>query len=345
MSFLQLPVERSPGFISECYHNIRLSIVQSEGDWFPWFYSHFDTLLYHFDGENFPIIQFEDHLNIYRSILRETPLDEQHHSVDRLIQCLHAGSYILVFLNWRYVEEFNRFGVQEDAVHETLIYGCDKENKCFLALAFETNGHRYGPFTISFAKLTEELTRLLNHAKNETRWLHHYGYPISSIVPDRQFLSAFALDTRKLFFSLNRRRIPVDSETSKTAPLSYGHHIFLGFANYFNTVNDISKHDHETWNIMIHKIMLCNKMTLNRVAYMEGTRTGSDPSLSRLILKLAESERALLLAIRSLSLKYQSKPEKGLLKEVSERFMKIYELEKKSLPLLLQFFLSNGKEK
>lgn len=332
-----LDVNRSPGFEIECYHNVRLSIILKSKDNFPWFHGNFVNLQVKAPINNeFPIVQFEDHLNIYSEVLHEEKINFNNDWVEQIKSCILNNEYVVLFLDWSKVPDSHYYQNRSNVIHEALVYGYDDETKRFLLLGFEIKGQKYGSFTISYEDLVKHIEDVIKYTKVNQKWYAYFGYPVSRIKENKNQNINFNI--RNLYFSLNRSKS--NSLPDLENGIAMGNFVPLFFGHYFKSLSNsfaLSENEYEVWNIMLYKILLHNKLMRERLVFLQSIY-GQDPLLDRVIDFYARSRKELILII-SESNKFIKLKEKQLLRSISERFMKCHEYEKRAFPLLMEYLV------
>jgi len=329
---VRLPVMDAPGLETECYHNCRLSAVLADPDMTPWFLSHFVNLKLQTSTEGtFPIIRFEEHVDIYSDVQEETPLRGKPTELVRLIrESLTRHEYVLVFMNWSHFQASKYFGHQ-DRIHESLIYGFDDCKEVFYALAFDVEGKTYGATEIAYSQCARELSAIFEQHMKSQKWFAFYGFPLVTIANKQH--DNKKMDTKKLFFALDRARMKGFSENGESFAMGYFVYEYLSY--YFSKAKlSMLEKEYPIWNIMVYKLIQHNKINLLRMAYMRSIWENSE--LNRLFI-MYDNSRKLLRTIRSLSLKYQRCLDPVDLQEIAGLFHSLYEQEKRALPIFLDF--------
>ncbi|WP_127531418.1 hypothetical protein [Paenibacillus kobensis] len=329
----QLPLYENPGFETECYHNLRLSILFSSQTTPPWFLSRFTNLTLLSNDSQFPVIRFEDHLSCYTEVLDERGPD--HSATSRLLEYIASeidkGQYILIFLNWKYIEVSQYFGLK-NLIHEALVYGYDKSKDELYLAGFDVDGKKYGTFVLK----SEELLEAYNQAADEhdrNRWLIPYGYPIASIALQEEKLSCW--DFRNLYFAFDKGRNEYAFHSPRTFVLGSNVAAFLAY--YFEEIATTVRVDPEEyvlWNINIHKLLIHNRVMIKRCEALHERL--NHPLLDK-AAALYRKRNIEILNVKLLSYRYQKHNDGSLLSEISNRFQRIYEQEKRGIPLLMEY--------
>jgi len=329
-----LPVDPNPGFEVECYHNFRLSILFAFfSDYRSWYCTHFVNLrLLTTEASLFPVIDFENHLDIYSDVLEEHPLDYSQDIIHSVISQIQSRAYVVMFLNWKNISGFNR-ATNEDLIHECLIYGYNNEKKVFFALAFEVSGALYGPLELSYEECLSEYKQLICNGVRQHQWFAYYGYPAATIR-----LKKYNNDggLRKLYFAFDRLRLQSDVEIGQTGLILLGPAVSLYLSKYFEGLSEglpLLASEYSLWNITMHKLMKHKKLMKERIEYMCQLDDAQDYSTA---IELVNKCIRQLPQIRILSLKWQKTKERELLQDITRGFKSLYEWEKRLVPIMKQ---------
>ncbi|GAA4726383.1 hypothetical protein [Brevibacillus fulvus] len=333
---VQLPVHPNPGFETECYHNFRLSIVLRNDQLLPWYYSHFANLvLIGKEPDDFPMINFAEHLEIYSEVLKEERIPDTPDWTELIRSCLAQGEYVLIYFNWKHIKGSHYYQVR-DLFHEALIYGYDDQKQAFQLLAFEVGGKIYGALEVSYEDCQREFVRLRREDMHSQKWFAYFGFPIARIRLKEQLPTS--MDMRRLFFSLDRGRVKANPSSYEVYAMGYDLNLYL--AHYFGQVitgeRRLPTREFTRWNIMIHKMAHHKKLMMRRLEYLDPE--GKQQIVSKIKDYYAFSSKALLKS-RALSYQYQRTGDGDALKRLSEQFQYIYEQEKRATALLMEFLV------
>jgi hypothetical protein len=331
MNSIKLPVETNPSFDMECYHNFRLSIVLSQNCGVYWQLGHFVNLTVRPAVEDrFPMIRFEDHLNVYSNILEEKPIS-LHENMDLLPlirQVIDRGHYVLIYLNWGNIPGSNFYNKQS-LVHEGLLFGYNDSDETFDLLAFEVNQESYSQIKVTYKQCLDEFRRLTRDEIRTHMWFAFYGFPMA-IIRIKEPLSC-NLDYTNLFFALERRGF-ADSDNPESMAIGYPVHLYM--SQYFSELGNgrpLQEENYTIWLVFIHKMLHHNKLMLKRLQIMSSEF--EDPFIERLVGFYSNS-RNCLKKIKSLSIQYQRNKQVNKLFEISNMHEKVYNYEKRAATIL-----------
>jgi hypothetical protein len=334
-----LPVNEYPGFEVECYHNVRLSILKAFQIYSPWYNSHFvNLILKSSKSEELPLIRFEEHLDIYSEVIEEKPLIPSFSDyVKSIKEVINGEEYVVVFLNWRYIESSNYYN-RSDIVHECLIYGYDDQKQTFSVLAFEVDKRSFGKIEISYNVLHQEIERIIKYELIEQQWFAYYGFPISRIKCRKDI--SYQINYRKIFFALERGRVQGSPKIKED--FSIGFYINEYLAEYFSL---ISKKRHslptqfELWKIYNYKLLLHKQLMLQRLDYMAKELDLEKHNILKRIREFYQQTMMKIKVNHGLTLKFQETRENELLHKISEQFYKAYDQEKRAHHLFMEFLV------
>ncbi|SDZ37880.1 hypothetical protein [Bacillus sp. 166amftsu] len=336
-----LNVNQNPGFELECYHNVRLSILDNNEDFINWFHSHFVNLvLYKSNKEIVPYIRFENHIDIYSEVLSEEPVKKVGNWVDSIKKCIDHNNYVIAFLNWSNILQSRYYKEDKDMVHECLIFGyCDK-NQEFEILAFDVNGLPYTKVSIPFSILSKELDHIIDFHLRKQKWFTYYGFPVSKII--KKPFNFNSLNKQKLFFGMDRHRYI--SSYNNNSEFAGGCSINLYLSELFQKICDESEHhkrndffkQSEYWKIMNLKLILHKNIMISRIKLLK------NQSFSYELIKIEEyfvkclQELKIILA---LSKKFTKTMDLNYLQNISSRFNKVYEHEFRATYQMLDYLV------
>ncbi|MGA5691427.1 hypothetical protein [Cytobacillus pseudoceanisediminis] len=332
-----LPVEPNPGFETECYHNFRLSIIFSNPQLLPWYHSHFLNITIKDSGlDQFPQVNFEEHLDIYSDIIKEETVRKQEDWIEYIRKAIQEGHYILAYLNWKNITS-SSFYKKEDMIHECIIYGFDDNTMEFHVLAFEVDNKVYGTTKIHYDVFHNEFRRVLKEDIFTQRWFAYYGFPIAKInilpCPSKN------LDAKKIYFALERSlNNTLDSKKESIYAIGYFVNDFL--ASYFKQLYNgrpLDKGEYTMWNMMIHKILLHKTVMINKMDYLS---TLFDEQAAIKVKKFFEKSKKQVKLIQGYTFKYQRTSDPQFLNAISECFKKMYQLEKRTMPMLKEYLVN-----
>ncbi|MFB0842416.1 hypothetical protein [Paenibacillus oleatilyticus] len=335
----RLPVVPNPGFETECYHNLRLSIVMTEPRLMPWCLSHFVNLIVQSKrAGQFPLIRFEEHLELYGGLLVEEPLAVKPGGyVSAIREAIDEGSYVLVYLDWKRIPQSHFFAVRE-MVHDALVYGYDDESGTLDILAFETNGRAYGSVCLPYETCEAELAHVAERHADTHIWFAYYGFPLTAVRLHRSPSLPSGFDYRSLYFALERGRVRAPGLSQDA--FASGYFVYDYMAGLFHQMagGDVSLDPREFgfWNINVHKMMQRHKWMLKRIDALE--RAAGSPLLGK-SKRLYENAKQRLMSIRADSLKAQKTGDARLLASIGDHFQAMYEQEKRAVPLLMEYLV------
>lgn len=317
----------------ECYHNFRLSIVRSFPGLMPWYYSHFINLTLQADeGELFPIIRFEDHLDVYDGVLEETPSNfSEGDVIGHIRACLLKKRYVIAYLNWKHVES-SSFYRRQNMVHEALVYGFDDNSRRLHLLAFQAGGKEYGHITIDYEAFEAVFSRLAEEDWEKQRWFAYYGFPISDVQVTEQ---SFGFDYRRMFFALDRSKAAADSPAIHPT----GAQINRFMADYFrrkHAEGNIPQECFPIWGIMVYKTVLHKTMMLQRLEFLQKDRHGDK---LQPVVALYQKAHRQAQHLSWISHRYRRLPDPKELKAVAEAYDNLYAAEKRANLLLMEFLV------
>lgn len=328
----RLPVHHNPAFSTECYHQYRLSIVMADPRKIGWVHSHFINLklLPPPVTEGFPMIRLEEHLDIYKEILEEFPLVKSVDWVRTIRKAISNQHYVVLYLNWRYIQASKYYGHAANLVHEALIYGFDDEQQAFEMLAFDVEGKVYGATKISYQDCERELQRVLDTEMNAQRWFAFYGFPIVGIRP--RDMKESGPDMHSIYFALDRGAVHSRDKAGNT--FAVGFPVSLALSEYFESQCErggtIPESEFAFWNVMVYKMIQHNAAMNRRLDFLGNM----DPIFAERIKGFYEKTKKGLAVIRSSSLQYQRSRDPALLHEISGLFAQNYEAERRAHPLM-----------
>lgn len=333
MESIQLPVNENVGFVTECYHNCRLSILLADKQFYGWYYSHFINLLYKFTPkDNFPLLQFEDHVQIYSEVLNEEPVVSNSNISLQIKNGIRHGEYFLMYLNWKNIKDSNYFGLR-DMIHEGLIFGFDDNIQSFNVLAFEVNGRRFSRINIPYDQCEKEYYEILRKKViQDNKWFSFYGFPLMKIK--LKIGEIPRIDKTKIFFSLDRWRL--HTELKEYFGVVAGNHVHKYLGNFFKRKETINNEYYQFWNIMIYKIIYHKLIMIERIKFINKKENNS---FYNKIIQLYEKSYKHIKAIRKESMKYQRVQQEDVLLEISKLFYNIYDLENRSISLLMDILV------
>ncbi|WP_338043926.1 hypothetical protein [Paenibacillus lutrae] len=328
-----LPVVEAPGFETECYHNIRLSIVQAHRELMPWYYSHFMNLTLKTAGEDlFPVIRFEEHLEVYSDIIEETPLPDCEDWVEQVRNCIDKGRYLVVYFNWRHIPT-SRYFKKQDIYHEALVYGYDDSRQTLQFVAFDVEDKGYGSSEVPYSLFNDEMKRLVAEDMHSQRWFAFYGFPASVIsLRDSQRTRP---DTRSMYFALDRGRVRA-SRTEKDT-FAAGYYVNEYLAGYFRQLAEgrpLQVKEFVYWNIIVHKMILHKSLMLQRIDYMRGSSGSKQLELLKALYVKVKTEMD---RVKWTSIKYQRTKASVYLHQLADHFHTLYELEKRAAAMMMEF--------
>ncbi|MFD7524201.1 hypothetical protein [Paenibacillus chitinolyticus] len=330
-SSVMLPYHPDPGFSTECYHQLRLSILMTDERTRPWLYSRFVLLKMHYAmSEQFPMLRLEDHLDVYADILKEDPVCCEGTWTDTIRSCLRAGEYVLLYLNWKHIPCSNHFRKQ-DLFHEALIYGFDDAKRQFHLLGFDVGGSLYSSAAVDYDVLEREFIRHVAEDTPAQQWFAHYGYPISRLSMKEGAAFPQKVDARRLYFALDRGRSGADGGGTQVFALGYTVHEMM--ASYFDQLGkgrDLDVAEYSFWNVMIYKMIQHNKFMQHRLAYLMQTEPGA--VMAKVQLFYVASGKGLQ-RIRALSLQVQRTGAKDGPEKISLAFREVFEKERRAVAL------------
>lgn len=336
-----LPVTEQTGFFTECYHNFRLSIVLAHPELLPWFYSQFCNLILQSNRDDqFPFVRFEDHLDIYTEVLREEVILQAEDWVETIRQAVAAGDYILLYFNWKNIKS-SLYYQQKDMHHEALLYGFDDETETFTLLAYDVEGKVYGKTRITYAECRRELERLIAEDMHSQRWFAYYGFPLQRISLKQK--EPTAINLRRLYFALDRARVKASPHESEV--FAMGYHIYAYLTEFFQQLGQgryLHPAEHVLWNIVLNKMIQHKKLMVKRLDFL--AQDGPSPFLQR-CRSFYEQARKQLVSIMGQSLRYQQSASGELLREIAKATQEIYELEKRAVPLLMEYLVDRQLER
>ncbi|GEM_PF-6571471 len=339
MDIIKLPITESSYFITECYHNLRLSIILSEQSRTPWYYSHFvNIMLKNPKQDCFPTIRLEDHLHVYSDILHEKRLAyESQDIIKEIKEQIVNNKYVIMYFNWKYINLSNYYN-KTDMVHEALIYGFNNELQCFYLLAFEVNSKMYTSIKISYEECRRQFAIILNEELVNSRWFTYYGFPASTIGIRSSY--DYELDKRAIFFALERS--PIKGCASHPNGTALGYYVFESLAIYFEELalseRVLLPSEYPYWNIMMQKLADYNRLMMNRIQYLKGDY---ESKLLNVVHDAYQKELRYLTEIRLKSLAFQRVGTKQALKEISKLYNNIYQVEKRAVPILMEYLVSH----
>ncbi|MGW9125845.1 hypothetical protein ACWGPW_12650 [Paenibacillus chitinolyticus] len=328
-----LPVVESPGFETECYHNIRLSLLLAHARTLPWYHSHFMNLTLKSTGADlFPVVRFEEHLDVYSEVLEETPLVRCEDWVETARKNLGEGRYMIVYFNWRNIP-CSRYYNKQDMFHEALVYGFDDERGVVHFLAFDVNGKGYGSSEVPYGLFGREMTRLADEDLHAQRWFAFYGFP-ASVIRLKDGLASRP-DTRNMYFALERGRVRGNGSPDET--FAMGHYVNEVLSVYFRQLAEgrpLQAKEFIYWNIIVHKMILHKSLMLQRIIYLQ---TGTDSSQLDLLKNLYIKAKTEMDRVKWTSIKYQRTKASVYLHQLADNFQTLYELEKRASAMLMEF--------
>lgn len=334
---VKLPITESSYFITECYHNLRLSIILSELSRAPWYYSHFVNIMLKNTKNSFPEIRLEDHLHVYADILHEKRLAcGRGDIVEEIKEQIMQQQYVIIYFNWKYIKLSNYYN-KSSMVHEALVYGFNNDDQCFYLLAFEVDNKMYTSIQISYDECRRQFETILKEELDNSKWFTYYGFPAASISVKANY--RHEIDKRAIFFALERS--PIKACVSHPNGTAMGCYVFESLADYFEQVGlsavDLPQAEYPYWNIMIQKLVDYNKLMLDRISYLKVER---ESILLDRVYDSFEKEKRNLTDIRIKSLAFQRTRKNQSLIEISKLFRKIYQVEKRAVPILLEDLVS-----
>jgi len=334
-----LPVHADPGLSTECYHQLRLSVLLSSPSARPWMYSHFVNLHAEYSkSEYFPTLTFEDHLDIYKTALQEDSLpvllesDVDWHN--QIKACLQQGDYVLIYLNWRHIPS-SSFYNKQSVLHEAVIFGYDDVAGCFHALGYEVGGSMYGTTQIPYQTLREVFRRHLAEDAFRQKWYVYYGFPLARLRIKHEFLSQ--LDYRRLYLTYDRGKVFSEGEGNSLYALGYP--VLKAMASYFSQVlsgRSLPKEEFPYWNTMVTKLIQHSRIAQARWRFLGGLY--SDKNLERILHYYQLSYRGLL-GIRIASLKYQRTGDQQHLTAIHRQFVGNFEQEFRAASLVSEYLI------
>jgi hypothetical protein len=333
-----LPIDRNPGLSTECYHNCRLSILKSHDRFLPWVHSHFTNLkILVEDPKQFPMIRFEEHLDIYSEILIEQPLKKGVSWVNTIKTNIDKDQYTLLFLNWKYIRGSKYFNGAVDVIHEALIFGYNDKNQSFLCLGFDVNGKAFGEFELPYCECDGYVEDIIENHLYQKRWFAYYGFPISTLHVNPSFNPKF--DVTALFFALDRSKAITHDVTAKGG-FANGYFVPYFMFLYIRQLEQglsLEDSEHTLWNINIYKMIQHKKFNIDMMHFIS-KKTSNNKIIGRLI-EFHIDTRKELLKVRGLSLKYQKTKRKEILQEIGTGFLTIYEFEKRINAMLKDYLV------
>ncbi|PZD96817.1 hypothetical protein DNH61_06360 [Paenibacillus sambharensis] len=342
MNQRQLPVHLNPGLSTECYHNYRLSILLAFPGGESWAHSHFVNLTVRGQGDGyFPMVRFEEHLDIYDGMLEEQTVECGAGWLDAVRQAVDEEAYMLVYVNWRHIPGSRYHGVR-DMVHEALVYGYDDERQCLNVIGFDMHGKMYSPFQLDYTLFEAELERVLQHELHQQRWFAYYGFPLVRIRRLLPWRDAF--NAQAVFFALDRGSIR--SEQASESAYAAGCYVNEYLGGYFLRMHQegpIGQGEFGLWNILMHKMAQHKRLMLQRIDYMRQQGGTREQELLR-IRDFYTKSNACLSKARSMSLQYQRSCDRELMPLISEMFRKMFELEKRAVPMLKEYLVRQRLE-
>jgi hypothetical protein len=338
---LKLPVHLSPGFETECYHNLRLSIIYAYPNLRQWSLSYFVNLKVQSSiHDQFPMVRFEEHLDIYNHILEETPFNSYGSTVDEVCRAIEARKYVLMFLNWSNIKSSNHYGSSTDMIHECLIYGYSHETSEFDILAFDVNGLSYGKAKISYEECKREFSRVCNENVRSHQWFAYYGFPAACIhVNDSVIVE---MDYRRIFFALDRGRVSSSIKKDEIEWFALGYFVPEALSHYFLQISKgrpLPADEYSLWNVTNYKMILQNKLMLEKIdCLLFGCGESEIKRLNRIKQFYLKRGNLLLLAI-GYSKKFQKDNDPQFLFSLSETYNNIFECEKRATPILMEYLV------
>lgn len=339
----KLPVHISPGFETECYHNVRLSILFSHANLRTWILSHFVNLVIQSSiSDRFPMVRFEEHLDVYHDILEEKPLNPSKSIITSVCQSIESGSWVLLFLNWRNLDCSDHFGSSEDLIHECLIYGYDDERSEFDILAFDVNGQSYGRAKLSYEECEREFSLIYKEKNLTHQWFAYYGFPAVSIRLKKT--ADVEMDNKKIFFALDRGKIPSTIKDGNINWFAAGGYVSEALGNYILQVSNgrpLPSEEYPLWNISNYKLILHNKLMIEKI---DSLLNKSDPSKHKVLDRIKKfylRRRNLLLKVTAYTKKFQQNGQKPLLLEISKTYKNVFECEKRANPIFMEYLVQD----
>ncbi|MCK6259483.1 hypothetical protein LCY76_23205 [Fictibacillus sp. KIGAM418] len=328
MESKSLAVHKNPGLSTECYHNCRLSILMGQDRLWPWIYSHFTNLKILIENPlQFPMVRFEEHLEIYSEILVEQPLKKVSSWVDSIKKNIENDRYTLLFLNWRHIKDSTYFNGTEDIIHEALLYGFNENEKVFLGLGFDVNGKTFGEFKLPYSECDQYIENILEEHLHHKRWFAYYGFPICTLHLNPSYQPLF--NTTTLFFALDRSKAISKDVTAKGA-FANGYYVPYFLSLYFQKLEQgffLPDSESTLWNINIYKMIQHKKFNIDMMNFI--AKEYPNHKVIKRLIDFHTNSKKELLKLRSLSLKYQTNKKSDILRDISDGFLKIYEIEKR----------------
>ncbi|MGM1049382.1 MAG: hypothetical protein ACQEXX_25045 [Bacillota bacterium] len=330
----RLPVHSNPSFLTECYHNFRLSVVLADPHCEKWLHSRFNNLLlYEETPDSLPMIRYEDHINVYYGVLEEKSLikDSERTWLETIVRKIDRGWYVLLFVDWSRITISNHYGSNNSMVHELLIYGYDNNAGTFDILAFDILGETYGHGKIPYTECLSEFEHVLKLI-GEKQWFAYYGFPAAQIRPihDRQ-----PQDYSSLFFSLERAHF--NEKSNSISGFGIGATVNKNLAAYFNNEPDITVFDFTFWEIMSSKLIHHKQIMIDKVEYL--IKHYSNPSLPR-ILDYYKRLQSQLITIKAYSTVWYKTGNSVILKKIGDLFQKMYVTEKRVISLFMEVLIT-----
>lgn len=332
MQAIRLPVCSDPKFQTECYHNVRLSIVLRDLTNERWLANHFVNLMLHADSfDQLPEIRFEDHLDIYDGLLYEHALYAEGREWSKAIrEALLHEKYVVVFLDWGKVPQSVYFKKQS-MIHEALVYGFDDMTGVFELLAFEADGQSYGKIMLSYKEIDEHLTAMLASNPQRMRRFSFYGYPIVQIGVRSNY--PVGVNLRQVYYAIERGR--VGGAAGQSHGCATGCYVNRYLSEYFASMarkeipilSDIG-----LWEIWLHKMILHKKLMSDRLEIIDQETA---TTTKQLVGTYWTGSFRTMLTIRALTRKFAKTKERDLLGLMAEHFAKAYGMERRAATIML----------
>ncbi|MFD2673338.1 hypothetical protein [Marinicrinis sediminis] len=331
-----LPIHANPGLETECYHNFRLSLLLADAQREPWAWGHFVNLQLSCEASfRFPLVRFEEHLDLYAPVLKEEPLPcEGRDCIAVIREAIMRDQYVVIYLNWKHIPGSNLYE-QKDMVHDAIIYGFDDERKLLQMIAFEVEGRSYAPIHLSYELCRREFETILQEELHAQQWFAYYGFPLSAITVQNHRDMNF--EASSLYFSLDRGKVGI--QKGSVQMFANGYPVNEAMSDYFAQVaagRELDPREYHFWNIVIVKMVQHKKWMLRRLHYLQA----NNPSkLLQACQRLYEKAKQQLMQVRIDSFKYQKTGEIHYVRQLSEHFHLIYEQEKRAVPLLMEHLI------
>lgn len=329
-----LPVHLSVGLETECYHQIRLSAVLANHSLYPWFLSRFTTLTLWTDSElKFPMIRFEDHLEIYDEILNEQNIIHSSDIILSIRKTILEGAYVLIYLDYSQIPD-SKYYMRESTIHEMLIYGFDDKNEQFDALAFEIHGKSFGTIRLSYEMCDTQYKHTLKK-RQEMKWFAYYGFPLAKIKIKSISTS---INYRTIFFSLDKGRNGMNNPSYGSFAKGYAIHesLALFYENLMKKNIVLGSKEYMLWNMSYYKLLAHNLIFQKRLDYMRNDFSKSE--LNR-VFRMFTEVKDKLIAARAMSIKYRRYLKEEYLKGLIDTHRDIYTLELKAISMLMEMLI------